>query len=201
MLSFEGSAEIKGMKIDRGASDDADVILTIKVLAECVSADAAARVLGADNGAQVLEHLFWERSRDDGQGARFAGIQWISCAQKYENALMLQIEDLPEVRTSLVYGIKVKPRNAGQFDMQLTATVHTPPSELIDGLPNLLKSHAAIVIRQDPELDLKGGSNKGESYVDEQARKSREALDKVASDMERNAKPPRKSKGQPETTH
>lgn len=153
MLSFEGSAEVKGMKIDRGASDDADVILTIKLLCECLSADAAARVLGADNGAQVLEHLFWERSRDD-----------------------------------------------GQFDMQLTATVHTPPSELIDGLPNLLKSHAAVTIRQDPELDLKGGSNKGESYVDEQARKSREALDRVASDMEKNAQPPRK-KGQPETTH
>lgn len=154
MFGFDGAATLRSSKSDRGSSEDAKVVMTLKFEGSGLKADAAARVLGADNGAALLQALFRERSRDPDENSRFTGIAWIESIAKIDEKHSLQIEDLPKVRVSRLYGIRVKPRAAGMCDLRFTATVHEPPDAFIDGVTKLIKREVDIDLTPDEELPL-----------------------------------------------
>lgn len=158
-FNFNGRAELVDLRPHRGKSDDAEVQLDMKFKAVDVSAEAAAAVLGADDGASVVAGLFRSVAVDADQNTAFPSIKGIQADCNFENRHAITVAGLRRVRCARVGKISIKPRAKGLSDMTFSVTVEAPPQNFVELLAEHLNEVIKVNLEQEAELPLEGGQN------------------------------------------
>lgn len=158
-FNFNGRAELVDLRPHRGKSDDADVQLDMKFKASDVSAEAAAAVLGADDGAAVVAGLFRSVAVDADQNTAFPSIKGIQADCNFENRHAITVAGLRRVRCTRVGKISIKPRAKGLSDMTFSVTIEKPPANFVELMAEHLNEVVKVNLEQEAELPLEGGKN------------------------------------------
>lgn len=157
-FEFNGKAEIKNLNIRKGASDDSQVSIDIKLAFEGLPLATAAAALGAENPDELKRALFRSVAEDAQETSRFFGLSSLSSNASWEEKHAITIGGFRRLRAHKVRSIELTPRNAGQFDGSLQVTIQQPPAGFVENLAEHLNGMVTVHIEHDAELPLGGAS-------------------------------------------
>lgn len=155
-FEFNGKAEIKNLNIRKGASDDSQVSIDIKLAFEGLPLATAAAALGAENPDELKRALFRSVAEDAQESARFFGLASLSSNASWEEKHAITIGGFRRLRAHKVRSIDLVPRFAGNFDGSLQVTIQQPPAGFVENLAEHLNGMVALHIEHDAELPLGG---------------------------------------------
>ncbi|GAB3388287.1 hypothetical protein [Lysobacter fragariae] len=159
-FEFQGKAEIKHLNIRKGASDDSQVSIDIKLAFEGLALNTAATALGCENPDELKRALFRSVAEDAEETARFFGLSSLSSNAKWEEKHAVTIGGFRRLRCHSVRGVDLIPRRAGLFDGSMQITIQQPPAGFVENLAEHLNGTVKVHLEHDAELPLEGGDSK-----------------------------------------
>lgn len=153
-FEFNGKAEIKNLNIRKGASDDSQVSIDIKLAFQNMPLATGATALGCENADELKRALFRSVAEDAEESARFFGLSSLSSNAKWEEKHAITIAGFRRLRCHSVRGIDLIPRRAGMFDGAMQITIQQPPAGFVENLAEHLNGTVAINLEHDAELPL-----------------------------------------------
>lgn len=159
-FEFDGKAEIKHLNIRKGASDDSQVSIDIKLAFEGLPLATAAAALGVEDPETLKRALFRSTAEDAEETARFLGLRSLTSNASWEDKHAVTLGGFRRLRAHKVGKIELVPRNAGRFDGSMQITIQQPPSGFVEILAEQLNSVLKTKLEHDAELPLEGGEAK-----------------------------------------
>lgn len=162
-FEFNGKAELNNLSVRKGASDDSQVSVNIKINFESLPLATAAAAIGAENPDDVKRAFFRSVSEDAEESARFFGVSGVVASASWEEKHAITIGGFRRLRAHKVRGIHLKPSRAGLFDGSMMVTIQQPPAGFIENLAEHLHRVIKVNLEHDAELPLEGGDAKPNS--------------------------------------
>jgi hypothetical protein len=153
-MPFNVSGIAKVLKIDpkKGTSDDAHVLLAVKLKVEDVPASAITAALGAESAADIETALFKPKSVDADQNSRFLGLKHIACEASWDSKHTITFAGFREIRVAKVGAVQIRPRGYLKCDVTFVVTIEQPPQGYQEQLTEYLQRTLRVELQHDREL-------------------------------------------------
>lgn len=184
-FEFDGKAEIKHLNIRKGASDDSQVSVDIKLHVEGLPLNTAAAALGVEEPDMLKRALFRSASEDAEESARFFGLRSITSNASWEDKHAITVRGFRRLRAHKVSKIELVPRAAGRFDGTMQVTIQQPPSGFVENLAEQLNSVLQVQLEHDAELPLEGSGATSNALKQEVLRITQREQKAARSDVKR----------------
>lgn len=152
MFQFDAkSGIVENIKTDKGSSEDAKVIETLRIKVVDVRPEPCGYVLGADDTASFLRAKFRTPDIDPDESPILSKEGPVPADFMVENGHRLRISSMKWINVTKLYAVKVESQSKGLSTVWFVATVQNPPDGFHDAVAALLKSPTKISLEQDPK--------------------------------------------------